>query len=298
MLRLLAFLFAALFTFACGDDDSPPIDSQGDAPGQPVPFRVMTWNVENLHDLMSSDGSPSLSSGELNQKLRELATVIRENNPDFIALQEVENDWVLERLQRELTGYNYRGISDTFDVREVGFLSRYPITAIVSQEGERWETDAGRQRFTRDALSAFVDVQGMEVLAMTVHFRSRLGDTAQDRQEADARRLAEAERVAYLLNLYLARTTRILMLGDVNDEPGSPTYNALANSDVLNDFTLQIPSSERWTYRYQGQRNQIDFIMGSPAMQRDLATARIDGRSPVDSASDHRPVIADFTLLP
>lgn len=130
---------------------------------------VMTYNVENLFDTIDDPGNPfddtylpsakkqhpdfrqravsirrpdyrdaylNLDWNEqvLKQKLANLARVIRyadANGPDLLALQEVENKSIVERLNRDFLDSSYRAIAhvESEDRRgiDVALLSHFPI---------------------------------------------------------------------------------------------------------------------------------------------------------------------------
>lgn len=65
-----------------------------------VLVRVMTWNVENLF-LPKQDSGPETAAA-FARKVASLATVIDQQAPDVLALQEVGPDDVLDRLTHQL----------------------------------------------------------------------------------------------------------------------------------------------------------------------------------------------------
>ncbi len=304
----------ALALLGCGDDTRPNSDSGlQDAGGDvaadtgaedsalaEVPFTVVTWNVENLFDTRNDPDTPGdevLSASELLDKLMGIGAVLRQIDADFIALQEVETQALLERLNNEQLsemGYQHVGLMDGFDGRgiDVGYISRFPVTNVVSHIGERFETPAGEQaRFARDALEVFLDVQGYEVLVMVTHFISQIEDN-------DDRRIGEATYARDLLRRRLIASDRLIFAGDVNDTPESATYDALTpNADIV-DLTRRVPESDRWTFVFRGRNQQLDYIMASQRMVRDLDNVEIVRSASVDGSSDHNPVTATFTLRP
>lgn len=310
----LAFLLAAA---GCGDDTRPDTDTGTDAasdsetatdvpvdtrPTEPADFRVVTWNVENFFDTRNDPDTRDdvLSRSELDQKMEDLARVLRAIDADFVALQEVENLELLEMFNSgalEPLGYTEIGLVDnTFEPRgiDVAFLSRVPVTNVVSHLGEDFDGPTGEsQFFTRDALEVFVEPGGFPVLLTIVHFLSMSGDGG------DVRRLGEAMQAKRIIDrrIEVSGLTRVAILGDMNDFPSSDPLDALLDDGVLNDITGRVPIEDRWTFRFDG-RQQLDYILTTGTLDREVVSVDIMHGDNVDAASDHQPVIAQFRLRP
>ena len=108
-------------------------------------FKVATYNVENLFDAIQQGGEyeeylPHNKHGwnqaMLNIKLSNIARVIRDMDADIIALEEVENQEVLEQLNRTLGTKKYPYLffpkkKERVSV-ETALLSRFPIVTTHS----------------------------------------------------------------------------------------------------------------------------------------------------------------------
>lgn len=284
----------------------PPGVDAGPLP--PTAFRAVTWNVENFFDEVNDPGSgdPRLSRSEVEAKMAMLADVLREIDADFVALQEVEKLPLLERLAdgplAEL-GYTERGLIDTRDVREIAYLSRVPVTNVISHAGERIDPPPGEDRccpdstggdccyWTRDALEVFVRPGGHNLGIAIVHFISQL------EASNDTRRAAQGNALRELVEgRVTAGFERFMVLGDLNDTPRSDTLRYALNGAVLQDATSEIPSSQRYTYTFRNNRQQLDYALTTQALEPMVTGARIVHGSAVEAASDHSPVVIDLML--
>lgn len=299
---------AAIVLAACGDDSSPMDGGvEEDAtvvvdggPTEPAPFRVLTWNVENFFDDRNDPETNDdvVTTTEMNQKIEDIARVLRAADADLVALQEVENLALLDRLNAAIPelAYTERDLRDSFDGRgiDVAFLARSPVTMVASHLGERFPnaTNTDNFFFTRDALEVFTSPGGFSVTVMIVHFRSQLdgGDDHRLAEALQARRIADRR-------IELG-ATRFLMIGDFNDLPGSDVYDAIVADDAFADLTLAVPATDRWSFVFRGNRQQLDYAFANPALEANVTNVRMVHGPEVDVASDHQPVVVDFLLQP
>src|SRR5262245_18901626 len=75
------------------------------------PLRVLTWNVGKIYLGRQVD------SRAADQDLRRIADVIRQENPQLVALQELRDESQLERLLREL-GPGWTGHTSNHEVND------------------------------------------------------------------------------------------------------------------------------------------------------------------------------------
>ena len=103
--------------------------------------------------------------------------------------------------------------------------------------------------------------------------------------------LVRDERAAHLSDLLVHHvpTVRTVVLGDLNEPPGGPTWSSLTtvlvDVDPLGDPTF--PAIE--------PRQRIDAILRSPDLT--TGTARVPSGPPAQVGSDHRPLVVDLHLL-
>ncbi|EJM51933.1 endonuclease/exonuclease/phosphatase family protein [Pseudomonas sp. GM48] len=307
-------------------------------PGQAL--KVMTWNVQYLagkryvfwNDLAAgTDERPTAE--DMAFSLDEVARVIRDEQPDIVLLQELDDgakasnyQHQLKLLQERLADLYPCGTS-AFDWkadfvpnphifgsvgRQLATLSRYQI-----EHAERLQlpVDPGnpvsRQFKPRDALlvSYLPLSDGGQLAVLNTHLdRATQADNAlQDQVNAVARALDKFE----------SRGTPWLIGGDFNllplgqyrrlpDAQRTP-YSADSALHVLWDKYPMIPTNneasgidrKRWLTHYpndpglNGPDRTVDYLFYSPRIKRVEAMVRQDDTLRI---SDHLPVIARFLL--
>ncbi len=213
-IRRSILVFAALGVAACGGGE-PPAPSDVD-PG----ITIMTFNVENLFDNVDDPGKDDktylpLAAKQSDQHIAECSTIevdrwrddclsldwsddvveyklgvvaaaIRQidGGPDVVALQEVENLAILERLVTEHLGdlgYGAPILIEGQDTRgiDVAFLSKLPLAAEPVLHPLEFEDFPERQGDTRGVLAAtFKLPDGALLSGFAVHFPAPFHPTA------------------------------------------------------------------------------------------------------------------------
>ncbi len=330
-------------------------------------FRVATWNLENL--LLPDPKSGQDGYGAYVAKIESLAQVIEEIDPHVIAVQEVGGDKPLSDLRARLRrSHPYRKMSSYGDKRgiRVAFLSKVPIDSSDELElfpagglasvsgsygGAAKDEPKPFTRMGRGALSICVQpVPGTTVRLVTCHLKSKMlsypstggrtrfephNETERVRAAGLAllQRTAEAVAVRAWANGFVEgnNTTRLILLGDMNDEPEAATTQILlgpSGSEIctpgfdkpdkgddvrLFNLTPLIPERHRYSRLHEGQPELIDHILVSeemlPGRPRrlpvvdtgvELVLVPSIGNNPTkrlgEPGSDHAPVIATFEL--
>lgn len=239
------------------------------------------------------------------------ARVIRDLDPDVLSVIEVEDRIALDRFNAEVVkraGLTYAMAVDGNDPRgiDVGLLSKHPLGRMRSNCFDR---KGSARIFSRDCLEVEIQPAGKPAVHVLInHFKSKgYGNPA----DSDQRRKLQAERVAAILaERYDLATDHVAVLGDLNDTPaGAPLQPLLAVPD-LTDVLTTLPPDQRWTYKYKGQFNQIDFLLVSKPLKARLTGAGVfrkgmeaggadrypDVTSWDTAASDHGAVWATFDL--
>jgi endonuclease/exonuclease/phosphatase family metal-dependent hydrolase len=237
------------------------------APSKPATLTVLTYNI---HHGEGTDGKLDLER---------IARIIRSENPDLVALQEVD-----EKTERTgnisqaeelalLSGIRH-ALGKAMDYRGGAYglviLSRWPIKdPQVHQLPQR----AGRE--PRILFVAQIE---------SPHGKLTFANTHLDHQLEEVR-LEQAR----ALNKILAETkSPALLCGDFNAGPESTTMKFLSEHwlDTAGDHAANtIPAAN--------PRKRIDYILAAPKNRWTTETSRVL-EEPI--ASDHRPVLTRVTL--
>lgn len=245
------------------------------------------------------------------------AQAILENDPDVLAVQEVENMQALEIFNRTWleSAYPYFICIEGNDPRQIdiGLLSKYPIGAVHTHRFERVGSTSTRV-FSRDCLEVDIHVPGGQRLTVLVnHFKSKIGGGDEQRHR-QATRVAEilAERFGPKLD-----KGHFIVAGDLNDGAAAKSLEPLLQRDLVN-IVDRLPKKERWTHYYKKGKSaeQLDYLLLSPSLAKiqkqnlphierrglgsdiDYYTGpRFDDRiTGGDGASDHCPIYFDLTI--
>jgi predicted extracellular nuclease len=157
---------------------------------------------------------------------------------------------------------------------------------------------------SRKALAAEFEVDGRRLFAIVCHFKSMRSINRREEDYAKKQRHAQAEIVHDFAADLLACDPQaaIVVLGDLNDVPGSKTLKLL-KGERLHNLLEDQPRGQGYTRRHGGQPQALDHILISPAL-RPGATARIphvnSDATPgkPEPASDHDPVLALLPAIP
>ncbi|MBU6960672.1 endonuclease/exonuclease/phosphatase family protein [Pseudomonas sp. CVAP len=344
LLILVSLLFSFLYSLTWRPDakETPPVSCSTSAPtlvpGQTL--KVMTWNVQYLagkryvfwNDLAQGpDESPTPE--DMAFSLDEVARVIRDEQPDLVLLQELDDDAKASGYQNQLKLLQER-LADLYPCsthasdwktdfvpdphifgsvgRQLATLSRYQIEhAERLQLPEAPINFISRQFQPKNALLvSYLPLRdGGQMAVLNTHL-----DRAVKPDEAQQ---AKVTAVAKVLDTYEGRGTPWLIGGDFNllplgqyqrlaPEQRTP-YSADSALHVLWDKYPMIPTNneasgvdrDQWLTHYpndpslNGPDRTVDYLFYSPRIKRIEAQVRQDDTLRI---SDHLPVIARFLL--
>lgn len=319
----VAIVVAASLATACGQSPTTRNENSGGAggssdngsggnggsnvqpPNDPLPLKVLNWNVHNLINEKNDSAAPFedfVTAAEYTAHRKAVAAVLTAMDADVVVLQEVENKAVLDDLNNnELGGkYTATGLVDGNDPRgiDIAVLSKFPIDSLVTHKDDSFPlngTQGPNYTFSRDCPEIHINFNGRKMVFLGTHLKAKSMDDP-------VKRLAEAQRTRAIANsLEKSDPTRaIVILGDFNDNPDSAPYLAVVGSDPNKymDATTLVPSANRWSYNYQGKLELIDYQMSNLILAPMLDTSSVVIRhgTDVDDASDHAPVMATYSV--
>jgi hypothetical protein len=277
-------------------------------------FSIMTWNVENLFDIIDPHPSnpPRPRRVEYQLALTKVAnTILAAGAPTVVGLQEVENLGILEDLaaHEALAEYRYQpALLDGTDSRgiDVGYLVRGDRAAITRVE--QFVAEGGLT--SRPPLLVEIEIvsvgEAFKLYVINNHFSSMAGGEL----ITEPRRVAQAVWNASIVKDLLDQEPEayLAVIGDLNSYLYSPPIDELREVGLRHVFEI-LPEEDRYTYIFEGVSQTIDHIMVTPSLWDRLirvgvlhTDADYPPPDPEDTSperkSDHDPVVATFSLTP
>ncbi len=269
-------------------------------------FTVATYNMYNLFDEFNAPDKddPINDPEEVELMLTKHALAIHDilRVPDLIAVQEVENLDILERLAdtEPIQGIYGAMLIDGPDARgiDVGLLYRLDRVEVISAEARQTCTDLDDEYgpgtdpnfpceegfnplFSRPPLVVHLKTivrghrSGTDLCVIINHFKSK-GVYWPTYDDPEPRRIQQAEWVNSLVDEIQDGNprARIIVLGDLN------SFNNEAPIDTLQDGGLYnlintVQKKNRYTYIYRGVSEVLDYIMVSKSLRWRFIQARI-----------------------
>lgn len=286
-------------------------------------IKIGTYNVNNFFDRF--DDPYSWSDDTFNPRrtkpkdldaIYHLGKRLRDDKPDVMAFQEVENKGILYEFNVGQLGRHFRDLAliPANDPRniDVAVASTYPLGQVVSYQFIR-DRETGRKLFSRDLLEVEVLSQqnaGQRLFTIFVtHLKSKFIDPSipdDEHDEAaarnDRRRWKQAAAIAQIVRARFPNPNdHYIIAGDLNDTPSSgPLVPLLRNPNLpLFDVLTLLPEGERWTYEWDrtSERSQIDYLLLSQGLRQRIVPDSVNvAQGHFTSGSDHYPVYVSLDL--
>jgi endonuclease/exonuclease/phosphatase family metal-dependent hydrolase len=314
-MRLLRALGGTLVPLAllaaCGQGGMTPTSAAssgagGTGGGLPPaqPFTVLDWNTHNFFD--STNNNPLeivLSPADYQTKLKGIGATIKAFAPDVVMLAEVENQAILDDLNKSQLGgaYAATALFEGNDPRgiNVGMLSKIAPDQVVSHKDEFFPqhgTNGPLYKYSRDCLEVHLTFNGRKIVLLGVHFKAKTPP------DDPLKRLAEAQHTRDIADALSAAdpTVGIVILGDFNDLPGSPPLAAVEGQPPAAYADATSAVAMAYTFNFNGQRQLIDHQEANPilAAMLDPASVAIPHGAGIDdgslAGSDHAPIVATY----
>lgn len=254
---------AALLPADAAPVDSAPVDAPTVDAGR---LRVASFNVHRFFDTTCDSGRcgpddyEELPSPEaFARRADELARAIERLDVDVVFLQEVETAASLRAISERLGARWPTAVLGEIGAPasvDVAVVARDPMRAVrTHRERVLHRPDGTATVFSRELLEVELDHGGHPVIAFAVHLRSMVSDDP-------GRRLAEAQAAREIITARATERPEAMLLlgGDCNDVPGSPTLTALEADGALERATAGRPDAEIATYVFHGAGLALDHI--------------------------------------
>jgi endonuclease/exonuclease/phosphatase family metal-dependent hydrolase len=225
---------------------------------------IMTYNIQNGF------------SANKRFDLEQTAEVIEAQKPDIVVLQEVSRGWLVTSGVDEVLWLSHRlnmnyafGANSDDGMWGNVVLSRAPIGSVRKVQYNVTEN------LKRSVLEVQVATRSGGLWVLATHL--------DDPRDAGAVRLQQADELIAAWN----HEAPTVLLGDMNSDPNDPVISTFEAAG-LTDFGRLLPPSAYTSH--DGRR--IDYIFGTDDIM-------LDGiRVPDVWTSDHRPVVAQISILP
>ncbi len=290
---------------------------------------IMSWNVQNLFNGIDDGHEYSefnVANGEWSIELYEtrlklLSKIILLNNPDIIALQEIEGEIILEDLQKNfLPEYKHYVVTRDKSAIQSGFLSKYPIDRVGLINPNR------SSYYLRSILEVTFNVDGRPITIFNNHWKSKSGGFSEH--------LRLESSIAIKRRLLELQNNEVVVLGDLNENYDeykriNKSYDTALMLDVEGEglfitgkksigenlYTVWADSEYEGSYIYKGEWESIDhFLLNKNLMDKDgfyFKSFRVDNRDELFTAkgeirkwitdyrsgySDHLPIILELDI--
>ncbi len=256
------------------------------------PFKVASYNVQNLFDMQKSGleyteyipYEHNWTKDTLDIKLNHIADVLCDMDAQIVALQEIENQNILDQLSKKLKRvgciYPYSAIThNKHSSIQVALLSRYKLTNIK-------ELAIKAELRDRPILEVTALIEGIYPLILFVnHWK------AKSRNGVESRRIEYAKQLIKRINS-LSPEQEYIILGDLNTQHNEyQTQNqkfndtngiiginhilkTLYNNQLVDEefiikgfqgihynLWLELLSSQRWSHQFYAHKSSLDHIL-------------------------------------
>ncbi len=269
------------------------------APGE---FSLMTYNILRFsYEDRDRDGQKDNFKPE--EQIRAVVSVIKNANPDVLAVQEIGDadsfDILRNRLREAGLDYPHHDYL-MMPGSSVGLavLSRFPLVARSPITNESYTIGSETLPVQRGFLNVDLQVNPRYRFRLLVaHLKSKLyhplGQTEMRRNEAR------------LLNKHVRRMLNrqpelnLVVVGDMNDNITSAALRELIGTPpYLVDLRPADYVGDIWSHFWALQESyeRLDYILVSESMRPEVVTGkcRVIRDPAARQASDHRPVLAVF----
>jgi predicted extracellular nuclease len=269
---------------------SPAAEFPGLRPFTPRQVRVMSYNINNFFDNKddpNKDDEFDETTDREPEKQQRAVDVINDvlKRPDVIALQEVENQGVVDRLAAAAGGYrafheegnDNRSIDNAFlvknsvqvsNVRQLGKGEEEPESIPADQDC----SDRRGLLFDRPPLAADIRTRnGQTFTVFGNHFAAKGGGTEAEEGGRSECRQAQARFVAQQVRAVTGRGGQSIVTGDLNSFENEKPLQVLEREGQLdNQFDREV-AKQRYSFLFNGRLQTLDHILVTGGLNRRFA---------------------------
>lgn len=273
-------ILVAVFILGSASFQTARAQNPSQAPSGHGSLKVMTYNI--LHG-----AAPGLKKSSHKVDLTKVAAVIKAQQPDIVAIQEVDSLWSRSdnqdqtKVLAELTGLHYYHYSDSRSFTDtagwgygVGILSKYPLkdtlTVFLAHNdhpgSENWVNSVATLTFP----------SGQDIRFICAHYDylnedNRILEVQQTNQMADSSSIP------------------VVLAGDLNAHPDSKPIEILEKSFERSCSNCQV------SFPSHKPRVKLDYIMAGKKAGFKVQKSSVLQNEATKFASDHLPYIVTYS---
>lgn len=198
-----------------------------------------------------------------------------------------------------------RGAAGALDAVGISFHDRQPhLTLNPGRIAPQHPAFIGDERChwaaSRKPLAAEFMLGEQRLFVIVCHLKSKRALNRRTEDYAKRQRHVQAQIIHNFAADLLAcdRQAALVVLGDMNDLPGSKTLKALKGDGLLHNLIEDVAPELRYTRRHGAQAQALDHILVSPALRSGATVRIVHLQRPAEAAiSDHDPVLATLPAL-
>ncbi|MEQ3722988.1 endonuclease/exonuclease/phosphatase family protein [Alcanivorax sp.] len=308
-MRLLILITLIIFPLLASADCQRLAPARGVPAASDQTWALATLNLWRLRDdRKNSELDSPVSSAVLEARVNAVAefVVAKLNAPHVLALQEVENRAVLDRLADQMAkrGYRYRSVlreGNDPSGMDVAVLYRSPVKIGAVRTLFSDQQFHGHALYSRPPLVVALEAP-LAANLVVVHLRS-----ARDLKKTWVHEKRQTQ-AALLANWVTAQTPPLIVAGDFNTtwDAGrfSDSYERFEQSGLLN-LWQSLPEKERYSFRHRCRPQALDHIWVTPGLKTFVSKIAVSrgnagrydslyGSKGVAPVSDHDALVVYF----
>ncbi|MGY1750572.1 ExeM/NucH family extracellular endonuclease [Modestobacter sp. SYSU DS0511] len=319
------------------DDSNPRTDAPEEVGGD---VQVASFNVLNYFTTFGGEARGAENAAELAEQQAKIVAAINSLGAEVVSLEEIENSVKFgedrdEALAALTAALNAAAGEERWafvpspavlppvedqDVIRNAFIYQPAAVELVGESvvdtDEEW---VGR---ARQPLAQTFRAAGEEFTVVVNHFKSKGSvpslarpgdeDTGDGQGNANATRVAEAERLVAFVESLESAADDVLLIGDFNSYTMEDPLDVLTEADYTNLAAEFAPGES--SYVYSGRVGSLDHAFGSPALVGDVTGVDVWNINSVESygyqydgypgwydddpfrSSDHDPIVVGLDL--